>query len=199
MLALLAPVVGAVSGLLGAIFRLTLVHADRLRDALIYWAHTQKVVGLLAITFGCAAATAIAAWLVRRFSPAASGSGIPQVERKLVGEVPQAPYSVIPVKFVGGVLAIGAGLALGREGPSVQMGASTASLVGKIFRRNWPDCRVLLAAGAGAGKPCDRLSMLRWPAQFLCWKNWCAASNRGLHLWHWRLFNRCRRGAAFSG
>src|SRR5277367_2781160 len=99
VLALLAPVVGAVSGLLGAIFRLTLVHADRLRDALIYWAHTQKVLGLLTIISGCAAATAIAAWLVSRFSPAASGSGIPQVEAELAGELPQAPYSVIPVKF----------------------------------------------------------------------------------------------------
>ena len=55
------------------------------------------------------------------------------------------------MKFVGGVLAIGAGLALGREGPSVQMGATMAHLIGKTFRRSWPDCRVLLAAGAGAG------------------------------------------------
>ena len=45
----------------------------------------------------------------------------------------------------------GSGLALGREGPSVQMGASVAHFVGKVFRREWPDCRVLLAAGAGAG------------------------------------------------
>src|SRR6202011_245585 len=33
----------------------------------------------------------------------------------------------------------------------VQMGASISHLVGRIFRRGWPDCRVLLAAGAGAG------------------------------------------------
>src|SRR5262249_36768746 len=58
---------------------------------------------------------------------------------------------LIPVKFVGGVLAIGAGLALGREGPTVQMGAGIAHLVGRLFRRSWPDSRVLLAAGAGAG------------------------------------------------
>jgi chloride channel protein, CIC family len=58
---------------------------------------------------------------------------------------------LIPVKFIGGVLAIGAGLALGREGPTVQMGASLGNLVGKAFRRGWPDCRVLVAAGAGAG------------------------------------------------
>jgi chloride channel protein, CIC family len=49
------------------------------------------------------------------------------------------------VKFFGGLLAIGAGLALGR------MGASLAHLVGQVFHRGWPDCRVLVAAGAGAG------------------------------------------------
>ena len=58
---------------------------------------------------------------------------------------------MVPVKFLGGLLAIGSGLALGREGPSVQMGASTAHLLGKLFRRNEDDCKTLLAAGAGAG------------------------------------------------
>jgi CIC family chloride channel protein len=55
------------------------------------------------------------------------------------------------VKFVGGLLAIGAGLALGREGPTVQMGASLAHLVGRVFRCSPSDCLVLLAGGAGAG------------------------------------------------
>jgi chloride channel protein, CIC family len=31
------------------------------------------------------------------------------------------------------------------------MGATMAHLIGKVFHRSWPDCRVLLAAGAGAG------------------------------------------------
>src|SRR5262249_61637984 len=78
-------------------------------------------------------------------------SGIPHVEAVLNGEIAQAPFHLIWVKFCGGVLAIGSGLALGREGPSVQMGASVAHFVGKLFRRDWPECRVLLAAGAGAG------------------------------------------------
>jgi len=79
------------------------------------------------------------------------GSGIPHVEAVLRGKLPPASFLLIPVKFTGGVLAIGAGLALGREGPTVQMGASLAHFVGRIFRRSWPDCRVLIAAGAGAG------------------------------------------------
>ncbi|HEY1452776.1 MAG TPA: H(+)/Cl(-) exchange transporter ClcA [Roseiarcus sp.] len=150
-LALLALVAGALAGLVGAIFRLSLVEADRLRNALIDWAHGREVLGLLLVIALCACATALAAWLVRRFSPHASGSGIPDVEAVIRGELPPAPFALIPVKFLGGLLAIGAGLALGREGPTVQMGASLAHLVGRLFRRGWPDCRVLIAAGAGAG------------------------------------------------
>jgi CIC family chloride channel protein len=150
-LALLALVAGAVAGLVGAIFRLSLVEADYLRDAFIGWAHGRDAMGFVLVLAACAAATVLAAWLVRRFSPHASGSGIPHVEAVLRGELPPAPFRLIPVKFLGGLLAIGAGLALGREGPTVQMGASLAHLVGRIFRRSWPDCRVLIAAGAGAG------------------------------------------------
>jgi chloride channel protein, CIC family len=150
-LALLALIVGAAAGLVGAVFRLALEEADRLRETLIAWAHGEQLQGLLIVVGACAAATLLAASLVRRFSPYASGSGIPQVEAVLSGELPEPPFRIIPVKFVGGVLAIGAGLALGREGPSVHMGATMAHLIGKLFGRNWPDCRVLLAAGAGAG------------------------------------------------
>jgi chloride channel protein, CIC family len=150
-LALLALVAGALAGLVGAIFRLSLQEADHLRDGLIGWAHGQEAVDFFLVLAVCGGATAVAAWLVRRHSPHAAGSGIPHVEAVLRGELPQAPFNLIPVKFFGGLLAIGAGLALGREGPSVQMGASLAHLVGKVFHRGWPDCRVLVAAGAGAG------------------------------------------------
>ncbi len=151
VLALLAPIAGAAAGILGAIFRLALARADRLRDEFIVWSHGENIAGFFLVVAACASAAATAAWLVRRFSPIASGSGIPNVEAELEGRPQPSAVHLIPVKFVGGLLAIGAGLALGREGPSVQMGASIAHLVGKTFKRNWPDCRVLLAAGAGAG------------------------------------------------
>jgi CIC family chloride channel protein len=113
-LALLALVAGALAGLVGAIFRFCLEQADHLRDVLIAWAHGWEAVGFLLVLAACAAATALAAWLVRRYSPHASGSGIPHVEAVLRGELPQAPFRLIPVKFFGGLLAIGSGLALGR-------------------------------------------------------------------------------------
>jgi len=150
VLALLGLVVGAAAGLVGALFRLALEEADRARGALIAWAHGQRLVGFLCVMGTCAVAALTAAWLVRRFSPHASGSGIPHVEVVLNGEIPPAPFRLVPVKFVGGLLAIGSGLALGREGPSVQMGASIAHLIGRVCGREWPECRALLAAGAGA-------------------------------------------------
>jgi CIC family chloride channel protein len=151
VLALLSLAAGAVTGLVGALFRLCLDRADHLRNALVSWAHPWGVVGFVLVTAACTIAAAVAAWMVRRLSPEASGSGIPHVEGVLRGERPPAPVAMVPVKFVGGVLAIGSGLALGREGPSVQMGASLSRLVGVAFRRDWPDCRALMAAGAGAG------------------------------------------------
>jgi CIC family chloride channel protein len=149
-LGLVSVLAGAASGFIGALFRLVLERADLLRASAIARAHGMPL-GFALVVSLCAVATAAAAWLVRRFSPEASGSGIPHVETVLDGEAPSAGPSLIPVKFVGGVLAIGSGLALGREGPTVQMGASISHILGSLFRRSPKDCLTLVAAGAGAG------------------------------------------------
>lgn len=151
MLAVVSLVAGAVTGSVGTLFRFSLEQGDRWRDAFIAWAHTRHVLGFVLVVLAASAATTLAAWLVRRFSPEASGSGIPHVESVLSGTQKPAAILLVPVKFIGGVLAIGAGLALGREGPTVQMGASISHLLGTFCRRNAGDCLVLLAAGAGAG------------------------------------------------
>jgi chloride channel protein, CIC family len=154
VIACVSVVAGAAAGLVGALFRLALKQADHFREWGLEELHARigsSAMGLPLVMAACGLSALIAAWLVRRVSPFASGSGIPHVESVLVQELPMAPYRLIPVKFVGGILAIGSGMALGREGPSVQMGATVAHLVGRIFRRNVPDGLVLLAAGAGAG------------------------------------------------
>src|SRR5262249_4461753 len=128
-LAVLSLLAGAGVGLVGAAFRLALLQADRLREVLIAWAQGVGPAGFLLVVAVPAAAAAVAAWLVRRFASHASGSGIPHVEAVLTRDlVPQPPWRLISVKFAGGVLAIGSGLALGREGPSVQMGAGVSHL-----------------------------------------------------------------------
>jgi CIC family chloride channel protein len=98
-----------------------------------------------------AAITAFAAWLVQRSGQPAAGSGIPHVEAVIEGTLPAAPLLLLPIKFVGGLFAIGGGLALGREGPSVQMGANLAQFWGSISRLSNTDRIAIFASGAGAG------------------------------------------------
>ncbi len=149
-LALVSLIVGASSGLLGAVFRLALARGDFLRGEVVGWAH-GRAAGLLFVVGACACATAAATWLVQRFAPTASGSGIPQVEAVLEGKESPARSRLIGVKFAGGLLAMGSGLALGREGPTVQMGASIGNVLARLFPCGPDDSRVLMAAGAGAG------------------------------------------------
>src|ERR1700751_5916103 len=151
VLALLAFAVGGTSGLLGAVFRLVLARSDRFRDAVIDWAHGKEIAGFALVIGISAIATGLAYWLVRKLAPGAKGSGIPDVEAVLRDEQLPPPLILIPVKFLGGVLAMGAGLALGREGPTVQMGAGIGHFLATAFRRNQDDVKALLAAGAGAG------------------------------------------------
>ncbi|WP_156898231.1 H(+)/Cl(-) exchange transporter ClcA [Methylocapsa acidiphila] len=150
-LALLAGAAGAGAGLIGGLFRLALRQASHLRSAMPLWWSDAPLLGFGLIVVGAAVATALAVWLVRRFMEHAAGSGIPQIEAVIGGELPPPSLLLLPIKFIGGVLAIGSGLALGREGPSVQMGATLADALGKAFGRNPDDRRSLIAAGAGAG------------------------------------------------
>lgn len=144
-------VAGAASGLVATLFRLLLEQAGHLRNGVIAAAHGWALAGFVLVVALAAVLACVAAWMVRRFSPHATGSGIPQVEAVLNGVIPPAGHGLAMVKFVGGLLALGGGLALGREGPSVQMGAAISFGLGRLFRRKWADCRVLLASGAGAG------------------------------------------------
>jgi chloride channel protein, CIC family len=151
MLALLSCAGGTATGFVVAIFRIALQHSDRWRDAWILKAHGWPLPGFVLTVAAVAAFAALATWLVQLFSPQAAGSGIPHVEAVAKGELPPAPLALLPVKFIAGWLAIGGGLALGREGPSVQIGAKIGHFLGKMFRVTQTDSVALLAAGGGAG------------------------------------------------
>jgi CIC family chloride channel protein len=151
LLAIVSLLVGTVAGVAGAIFRIGLRHLDVWRTALILKAHEWGWGGILVVVAVTTLAAGVAAWMVRTISPESTGSGIPYVERQLREGWIGNPIRIFLVKFFGGWLAIGSGLALGREGPTVQIGAVIGHLFGAAFRRNANDCRVLLAAGAGAG------------------------------------------------
>ena len=142
---------GLLIGVVGGAFRYLLITSDNLRGSLIAWAHRWPHVGwLLPIALGAGGAW-LARLLVLKFAPTAEGSGVQRVEAVFSGEAEPASASIVPVKFFGGLLAMGSGLALGREGPTVQMGASFGSWVSRFLLKDDEDRRVVDAASAGAG------------------------------------------------
>nr|WP_196251334.1 chloride channel protein [Gimesia maris] len=98
-----------------------------------------------------AAMVATAAVLVRKYAPETAGSGIQEVEG-VMGELMTLRWrSVLPVKFIGGVLSMGAGLVLGREGPTIHLGGCVGQIVGEKANSDKHTLNTFLAAGATAG------------------------------------------------
>lgn len=80
-----------------------------------------------------------------------SGSGIPQVQGELKGYFDVNWWKLLISKIVGGTLCILGGLSLGREGPSVQLGAMAGKGFARIVKMDKTKERYLITCGAGAG------------------------------------------------
>jgi H+/Cl- antiporter ClcA len=100
---------------------------------------------------------ALSVWLTRRFFPSAQGSGIPQVIAALHTQDPAEAGRLLTLRIAAGkvlLLLIGllGGASIGREGPTVQVGASIMHALGQWQRLPRPDLlRLLVLAGGGAG------------------------------------------------
>ncbi|CNK34266.1 H(+)/Cl(-) exchange transporter ClcA [Yersinia alsatica] len=149
---IMAALVGVVTGLLGVGFdrgvdwitQQRLATLAKVADVAIFvWPLAFIMSALLAM---------VGYFLVRRFAPEAGGSGIPEIEGAMEEMRPVRWWRVIPVKFIGGLGTLGAGMVLGREGPMVQMGGNSGRMIVDIFRLRSPEARhSLLATGAAAG------------------------------------------------
>ena len=150
LLCLLAAVAGVGVGFVGGAFRWCLIRADELRQAIVNWAHHVPYVGWLVPVLLVALCTVLAVLIVRRV-PLAKGSGIQHVEAVSRGEAKPPGINLVPARFIGGLLAIGSGLVLGREGPTVHMGAAIGAEAGRRARLTEPDVAMLQTSTAGAG------------------------------------------------
>jgi len=148
----LAVGVGVLAGAIGSVFHLVI-------NTLLDWpAHLRAAVDgpmlivvaaliTMAVTVGVVA-------LVRHTAPEAGGSGVQEVEGAMAGLRDIHWARVLPLKFFAGAAAIGSGLVLGREGPTIHIGASVAAMFAERFKLDATERSGLLAAGAAAGLAC---------------------------------------------
>ncbi len=146
-----AVLVGACAGFIALLFRAALTGADALRNTLITWSHHMPIWGWIFPVIFTMLGALISVAITRRYAPEASGSGIPHLEAVLHRFRKLEWKRVLPVKFFGGLLAIGGGLALGREGPTVQMGGAIGDAISQWLKVSPRERLTLISAGAGAG------------------------------------------------
>lgn len=145
--------VGIFGGLVISLFRFLLTKVDGLRTNVYEFITTNpaplslEIISFLIIIFLIATLLT----LLVKYEPMASGSGIPQVKAIIMGLMKMRWLRIIWVKIMGGVVGIGYGLSLGREGPSIQIGAACAQGLSRMLGRTRMEERYLITSGAGAG------------------------------------------------
>ncbi len=144
-------IVGALTGFTVSVYRWGLNWANHLRMTLFgrdELDHPMVLIGVWAVFI---AIGLLVDFIAKKF-PKTSGSGIPQVKGIILRQLDYGKWFwELIAKFVGGLLGIGCGLSLGREGPSVQLGSYIGYGATKLFNRNSVEKKYLVTSGASAG------------------------------------------------
>ena len=142
-------IVGLLTGLVVVCYRLLLTQAEHFSFWLYAVVSGQpwRVAGI----FVALAALGYGIGCLIKAEPMISGSGIPQVKGLLTGHFQYHWLRVLLAKFIGGAACLAAGLSLGREGPSIQLGACVAQGVGQFQAKSNAEKKLLIASGASAG------------------------------------------------
>lgn len=142
-------VVGLLAGVVVSTFRLAIEHLLKFMQGMYGWFGQNPWWLIPWAILLVAVAVLIGHWT--KELPMIKGSGIPQIEGQLAGEMDYAWWPVLWKKFVSGILGIGSGLFLGREGPSIQLGGTVAQGVAEGLHLKGSQRRLLIAGGAAAG------------------------------------------------
>ena len=79
-----------------------------------------------------------------------SGSGIPQIEGEIIGEIDEKWWRVLLAKLGGGIISLGCGLSLGR-GPQHSAGSHDSKGFSRAAKRVKTEEKLLITCGASAG------------------------------------------------
>ncbi len=146
-----AAIAGGLTGIIGALFQISIDKIGGLRQVFMDSLPQSPYVLVIASVLFSAVLVFFAFLLVRRVAPETGGSGVHEIEGALDDVRPVRWKLVLPVKFLGGLLSLGGGMVLGREGPTIQMGGNIGKMVSDIFRTSKDDTHALIAAGAAGG------------------------------------------------
>lgn len=139
--------VGLISGFFTLFYRFILSKIDVFRNYI--YSKTDFLIILACIIVGLITTLFIGKLLI--YAPLSGGSGIPQISAELQGEVSMNPKRTLIAKILGGSLGNLMGLSLGREGPSIQIGAASAKGLSKLLKRDLTEEKYIISAGASAG------------------------------------------------
>ena len=143
-------IVGLVSGAVVIAYRFFVEKADTIRNIIyIFLKNNSFIYTILWIVI--VLIIGIILGLILKKEPLSGGSGIPQVKGMLLYHLELKWLRVFAAKFIGGILAIFTGMSLGREGPSIQLGALSGEAVNSLFIRDKLHQKYLITAGSSAG------------------------------------------------
>ena len=141
---------GLLTGLVITVFRLSISYLKNSRIALYDVIRTAGALGVVLALAGLALVGLFIGFIITKW-PMIKGGGVAQIEGVFMQKLQFSPLSELPLKFIGGVLGIGLGLSMGREGPSVQLGAYVGDAVERLGKRSFTERICLITAGAAAG------------------------------------------------
>jgi len=151
LLLILSTLVGGLAGSIGTVFHICVDTVIHWRTALIDSASVFDLPGWLIPVVSSAIMLQLTLMLVRRFAPEAGGSGVQEIEGALEGVRPLRWRRLLPVKFTAGLLTLGSGMVMGREGPTIQMGGNIGRMIAEKFKADGNKENTLVTAGAAAG------------------------------------------------
>ncbi len=146
-----AVVVGCMAGLAGAVFQIAIAHIETLRQSIILYSQSLPIPEWIVPAAISAVMVYVAFLLIRKGAPETGGSGVQEIEGALDDVRPLRWKRVLPVKFLAGLLSLGGGMVLGREGPTIQMGGNIGKMISDVFKLRKDETHALVAAGAGGG------------------------------------------------
>ncbi|MBD0343675.1 MAG: chloride channel protein, partial [Coleofasciculus sp. Co-bin14] len=141
-----ACLIGLVSGLSAVLLKQSVGWFGSLRIQASEWLPASLVLPAFGLCLGL-----LCGVIVESLAIEATGSGIPQIK----GALAQFPIAlnlrVAIVKLISSILSMSAGLTLGRQGPTVHIGAALAGQLSHWVPTSPDHRRQMIAAGAGAG------------------------------------------------